>query len=67
MDAYDTHLTKRFREGVAEQIARLEKILATGKCASFEEYKAKCGEISGLNQALQILDETCQNAQKEGP
>ena len=67
MDAYDTILIKRFREAVEQQIGREEKIIASGTCETFEDYRAKCGEAKGLRSALTLLDEVCLIANKEGP
>lgn len=67
MDAYDSVLTKRFREAVEAQIARVEKIIASGSCVDFETYKGRCGEVVGLHNALKILEDEIHNLNKEGP
>lgn len=41
-----------YRKAVHEQMTAAADFVAAGKCASFEDYRAKCGEISGLKRAL---------------
>lgn len=48
-------LEEDFVRAVREQIARREQHIASGKLADFAEYKAECGKVAGLKDALGLF------------
>lgn len=50
---------------INEDILHKRDGLATGSCASFEDYKQTCGQIRGLELARQIIEDTLQNIEED--
>lgn len=40
---------------INDHIKELTIIVASGSCKSIEQYKDRCGQIDGLNRALEII------------
>jgi hypothetical protein len=50
---------------VQKRIDREKEFLARGSATSFDEYARKCGVISGLGQAVEILKDLFQSKPSE--
>lgn len=46
-----------FRHAIDEKVSMLSKGVAKGNCKTFEDYKAKCATIAGLNSAKSIFND----------
>jgi len=47
-----------------ERIQMLQKAMAAGNCANFEEYKYTCGQIRGLEAACLTITDLKQRLEK---
>ena len=47
-----------------ERIQMLQKAIAAGNCANFEEYKYTCGQIRGLEAACLTITDLKQRLEK---
>ncbi len=47
-----------------ERIDMLQKAIAAGNCANFEEYKYACGQIRGLEAACLTITDLKQRLEK---
>ena len=50
-----------FEYKVTEQIDEIGKFVISGKCATYDEYKKKCGEIEGLKKSVTIMVDVLKN------
>lgn len=54
----DDPIIKTYLHRLNALISKETNFLAEGKCESFEAYKKRVGVISGVEQALSLLDST---------
>lgn len=45
------------RSSCEDEIREIETALGAGKCADFNAYNKRCGEITGLYKALEIISD----------
>lgn len=50
-------LLDRAKTRIVAEMADARQTISSGACTSFEEYKKRCGLVSGLGTALAILSE----------
>lgn len=65
MDSYSGKLHKKLVEQVSEEIEKQKDHLASGTAEDFAEYKARCGRIRGLTDALNIAEKIAKDMEKE--
>ena len=61
----DDPIIKTYLHRLNTLISKETNFLADGKCESFEAYKRRVGIISGIQQALSILDLTIKDYEND--
>ena len=50
-------LLKRVKTKIVAEVTDARAGISSGACSSFEDYKKRCGLVSGLEQALDVFVE----------
>ena len=53
----DVRLLERARQEIGELIESRSEFVASGAAADFADYRFRCGELTGLSTALNIMQE----------
>lgn len=58
-------LWQRYRDELLGRIETEKSLLGKGAAASYEEYKARCGRIQGIEIAIKVLEDIISQTTKE--
>ena len=53
----DVRLLERARKEIGDLIENRSEFIASGTAADFADYRFRCGELTGLSTALNIMQE----------
>lgn len=65
MASIDLLLTKSYRDALKKRAEDIGKLLASGVCSSYSEYREMVGVVKGLNEALVLFEDELMETNKE--